>query len=695
MKKNFTLLFAWCTTLCFSQTFIGTTGGVSDDGAINDFTAIVSGLSPTSLTPTHGLVSVCLDISHTYDSDLTIHLIAPDGTEINLISGIGGGDDNFTNTCLNQSASQTIVSASAPFTGSFKPQETLGNMNNGQNGNGTWTLRIVDNYAADVGIVNSWSITFSSGAASPILFTSSNLPIVVINTAGASIPDEPKIDATMGIIYNGVGVLNHVTDTPNDYNGKIGIEMRGAYSMSLPQKPYNIETRDAANIQADASLLSMPAEHDWCLIANYNDKVFMRNALAYKLFNEMGHYATRTRFCEVVINGSYQGIYLLTESIKRDNNRVNIAKLDATENTGINVTGGYIIKNDYWDASNSWLLSNHPIDHPTFDVHLVYDYPKPTNITPAQKTYIQTFVNDFENALYASNYTDPVNGYRKYLSLNSFIDYLIVNELAKNNDGFKKSCYFHKDIDDVTGISKLKAGPVWDFDWAWKNIPGCSVFSATDGSGWAHHINDCGPDVNSPGWYIRMMQDSSFQNAFRCRWENFRNTILSDSYLNTYIDSVATVLDSAQMRHFEKWGNLGVNTGAPEVEPDPTTFSGEITQFKNWLALRIAWLDANIPGNTIACGFVGINESKQQNSISIYPNPANQQFTIKLGPTTNAVFQVELCDLAGKKLMEFKEQSTSVSVDVSKLPNGIYFCRLLEKNKLLKVEKVVVLHDKE
>lgn len=696
---NFFYRFLTGISICLSsipavaQSFSGTTGPISDDGLNNDFIANVSGLSPATLNATHGLIQVCIDINHTYDSDLNIHLIAPDNTEINLISGLGGGDDNFTGTCLNQSAAQSIVSASAPFTGTFKPQETLGNMNNGQNGNGTWKLRIVDTYPADAGILNSWSITFGSGAATPNVFYSSNLPIVVINTGGTAIPDSPKIDATMGIIYNGPGMINHITDPTNDFNNKIGISIRGAYSASLPQKPYSIETRDAANVQADASLLSMPAEHDWCLIANYNDKVFMRNTLAYKLFNDMGHYATKTRFCEVVLDGHYQGIYILCESIKRDNNRVNIAKLDSTENSGINMTGGYILKNDYWDASNSWLLNYHPIDHPGLDVHLVYEYPKPQNITLQQKTYIQTFVNDLETALYSTNFTDTAVGYRKYISVNSFADYLIVNELSRNNDGFKKSCYMHKDKDDpITGIAKLKAGPVWDFDWAWKDIWGCSIFEATDGSGWAHHINDCGPDVNGTGWFVRMMQDTSFQNTLRCRWEHFRNSFLSNSALNGYIDSVATYLDSAQIRHFDKWGNLGVNTGAPEVESDPTTFAGEIAQFKNWIALRTAWLDANIPGHAYNCSFVSVEEEQAAASISLYPNPANSHFFVS-GTAQNPLKSIQLIDMQGKLILNMSGNlGNDINIDCSELPNGIYFCKMLDSRNNLSTKKVIILH---
>jgi subtilisin-like proprotein convertase family protein len=688
MRYKLTLICLAASAAAFAQTFSGSTGGVTDDGVANDFTAVVSGLSPATLDATHGLVTVCFDITHSYDSDLNIHLVAPDGTEINLVSGVGGGDDNFSGTCFNQTAPSVINTGTAPFTGTWKPQETLGNMNNGQNGNGLWKLRITDTYPADVGIVNSWSITFGPGASTPIVFSSSNLPIIKINTGGASIPNEPKINATMGIIYNGPGVINNVTDPSNNYNGNIGIEIRGSFSSGLPQKPYNIETRDASFLESDASLLGLPAEHDWCLIANYNDKVFMRNTLAYGLFDDMGHYSIRNRYCEVILNGTYQGIYLLTESIKRDNNRVNVAKLETTENTGIDVTGGYIIKNDYWDMSDSWLLNYHPIDHPTFDVRLVYEYPKPANITAQQKTYIQGFVNDFESALYSPAFADPVNGYRKYMSETSFLDYLIVNELARNGDGFKKSSYFHKDINPATTIAKLKAGPVWDFDWAWKDIWGCSISEATDGSGWAHEVNDCSPDVNSPGWYVRMMQDTTFQNNLKCRWENFRLTILSDSALYNYVDSVALYLNAAQARHFERWGNLGVNTGSPEVQNDPGTFSANITLFKNWISLRLAWLDANMPGNLNGCSFVGIEEQEGEAKMALYPNPAKDLISISLHDNF-ADADVQIFDAQGKLVIKLK-MGTNSQIDIHELPEGVYYCRIATTNSVHSEKFVVI-----
>ena len=156
---------------------------------------------------------------------------------------------------------------------------------------------------------------------------SSDIPLVVIETPGSmSIPDEPKVTARMRIIDHGPGQLNRDTDPGNVYDGAVGIEIRGSYSASLPQKPFGFETRDAGGENLNVPLLGLPAENDWILLANYNDKSFLRNALAGHIFRQMGHYAPRTRHVEVVVNGSYEGIYVLTEKIKRDKNRVDIAR---------------------------------------------------------------------------------------------------------------------------------------------------------------------------------------------------------------------------------------------------------------------------------------------------------------------------------------------------------------------------------
>ena len=686
------LLFATllCSLFSFSQTFTGTGGLIPDNEQQIEFPVTVSGLSATTLNSTFGLKQVCLNITHSYDSDLNVSLVSPSGVVINLFSGVGGSGDNFTNTCLSQTATASIVSGTPPFSGTFKPQETLGNMNNGiQNPNGTWKLRILDTYPADQGTLLNFSIIFGTNAATPFVFSSSNLPIVLINTNNQTIVDEPEIVATMKIIDNGVGNLNYVTDNTYNYNGYINIEYRGNYSQTLPQKPYKIETLDANFQDENVSLLGMPAESDWALLANYNDKVFMRNQLAYTLFSEMGHYGPRTKHCEVVINGAYMGVFILSETIKRDNNRVDISKLDPDENTGIDLTGGYIIKNDYWNSTEGWQLSHSPIDHPGLVVGLAYDYPKSENISVEQKAYIATFINTFENALYSANYASPTLGYNQYMDEESFIDYFIMNELTRNNDGFKKSAYFYKNKDGATSVSKLFAGPVWDFDWAWKNINECSFLSVTDGSGWAHWVNDCNPDVNGTGWFVRLLQDPNFQNHVRCRWNELRTTTLSTTALFNYIDATALNLDQAQARHFDRWGNLGLPTGAPEVDADPATFPGQITKFKNWISTRIAWLDLNIPGDPTTCNLNTPN--LKETLFQLVPNPANELVLLNLS-RNETIKTLEIIDVSGKIIFSTTHFETTTPLATNTFANGLYIVKIQTNTNTILSKKLIIVH---
>jgi hypothetical protein len=517
---------------------------------------------------------------------------------------------------------------------------------------------------------------------------STELPIVMINTLGQTIVEYTKIDALMDMKYNGPGSITHVSDSSNVYSGNIGIEIRGATSAGYPQHPYGIETRTAEGENNNVPLLGMPAENDWFLLSNYNDRSLIRNTLAYKLFEEMGNYSVRTSLCEVLIDSAYKGIYVFCEKIKRDNGRVDIAKLTTADTLGDDLTGGYILEQNYWNETNSFLSNYSPVDHPDFPVHFVYYYPKPDSIVPVQKSYIASFVDSLETALYSPDFADPVSGYRKYLDVKSFIDYFLVNEVSRNNDGFKKSVYFYKDKN--SNDSKLKAGPVWDFDWAWKNIYGCSIFENTDGSGWAHHINDCPTDNYSCGWYIRLFQDSTFTEELRCTYESYRQTILDTAFIFAYIDSVRSLVQNAQARHFQKWPILGISGPAPEVGNVATTYNGELDTLKAWINLRLQWLDANIPG---LCPNVFINDDRQEisNNLRYYPNPGNGNFHFEGDLNSAHPLQMTVYDLAGKIIDRVSIQPGQLKFDYRLNRKGVYFFNITDNNGLQRSGKLIVL----
>ena len=172
-------------------------------------------------------------------------------------------------------------------------------------------------------------------------FTSSNLPIISIDTDNEDIPDEPKINGTMGIIYDVNGGINSITDPFNHYNGNIGIETRGNSTQGFDKKTYSLELRTATNQDTSVNLFDMGGEEDWILHAMVIDKSQLRIPMSFYLAQQMGQYASEWKYVELILNGDYRGIYILVEKIKRDGDRVDIAKLDEDDLAGDSLTGGY------------------------------------------------------------------------------------------------------------------------------------------------------------------------------------------------------------------------------------------------------------------------------------------------------------------------------------------------------------------
>lgn len=490
--------------------------------------------------------------------------------------------------------------------------------------------------------------------------TSSNLPLVIINTNGQTIAESGKITAKMKIIFAGAGKLNKPTDTGNIYDGYIGIAYRGSIA-PLEQNPYNFETRDASGANLNVSLLGMPAENDWVLLANYNDKTFIRNELAFQLFRKLGHYAPRTKMVEVIVNNVYQGVYILTEKIKQDKGRVNISKLSSSSISGDNLTGGYLFKIDTYGSSDNWQSSYKPIDHPDLAVHYVYDDPDAASLAPQQKDYLKSAVNSFESVLYGSGFANPTTGYLAWIKMNSFLDFFIVSEVSRNMNAFKKNCYFFKDKNSKD--SKFHAGPVWDFYDAFKNLNDCDAFNANDGSGWSYKINDC-PNIKtySNGWMVRLLQDPSFANSLNTRYFLMRNSFLSTNYLNHFIDSVQNQAEEAQVRHYAKWDIL--STATP-----PETYEGQVAKLKNWIQTRLTWLDAHIPGIETSA-----REIESGFSYRIFPNPATDQVYLE---SSSKIQSISIYRGDGICVVHKEEISAySIPVSVSAFSRGIYLVQL-------------------
>ena len=520
--------------------------------------------------------------------------------------------------------------------------------------------------------------------------TSSNLPILIINTNGQTIVDDPKITADMGIIFNGENIRNNVSDPLNHYNGKIGIEIRGQSSQMFPMKSYSVELRDASGNSLEKSLFGMPKEADWVLYAPYTDKTLMRNFLAYTISNELGRWAAHCRFVEVMINGDYKGIYVFMEKIKRGSGRVNIAKMSNTDISDDAVTGGYIFSLD--KEPNGW-FSAYPVPG-SFSMtkrQFSYVYPKPENIVPAQKDYIKSYVDSFENALAAPTFQDKTTGVRKFADLPSFIDYFIVNEVSRNVDGYRLSTFLYKDRNSRN--RKIFAGPVWDYDLAFRNANYCDGSKI---SGWAYQFNIvCANDPGGliPFWWERLMLDTAFTSDLRCRWKDVRQTVISNEHLNHLVDSIATLTNEARQRHFQRWPVLGQYVW-PNAYPIPASYDGEIIALKEWLANRLTWIDYNIP-NAGACeDWEDIATENLQ--VSIYPNPNNgNDYTIRLKTKAPQTIDLNVYDATGRLVHSQNINAVPVSnfltiQGMNKWQTGIYYFVFTDnagKKRSLKVIK--------
>ncbi|HLF32875.1 MAG TPA: CotH kinase family protein, partial [Cyclobacteriaceae bacterium] len=441
-------------------------------------------------------------------------------------------------------------------------------------------------------IIQSYFVALQ--ALCQVSFESSNLPIIKINTLGFQIPDEPKIKAAMQIIDNGSGIRNSVNDSAYNYNGYIGIERRGSSSQGFPKNNYGFETWTESGSDTAVSLLGLPEEVDWVLHGPYSDKSLIRNVLSYKLSNEMGRYASRTVFCELILNETYWGLYVLMEKVKRDKNRIDIANLDPDENAGDSLTGGYIVKLDKYDGVNSglgWPSPYRPVNfsNPDQVIYFQYEYPKNDEITQTQMKYIKDYITAFESALSGSSYNDPVVGYQNYADVSSMIDYAIINEIPRNIDGYRLSTFIYKDKDSKGG--KLMFGPIWDLNLGYGNADYCNGEMT---SGWAYRFNDvCNQDWwQVPFWWYKLMRDHLFRSQMLERWTALRQDALKTERIMNYIDSVAIVLEEAAQRNFIRWPVLGTYIW-------PNSFVGysyaeEINFLKSWLGQRLDWLDSNM-----------------------------------------------------------------------------------------------------
>ncbi len=310
--------------------------------------------------------------------------------------------------------------------------------------------------------------------------------------------------------------------------------------------------------EEEADLFGMGTESDWILGGNYIDRVLFRNRLAYDLFRDFGHYAPELVFCELTLNGAPQGLYDLTERIKKGPDRVDISADDDG--------GSFIVKTDdkaepiteNRAGSGDWVLV----------------YPRADRATEAQEEGIAGWLNDWQDAIYRWDPDDP-EGVFSWLDRDSALDIVLLQELTRNNDGYTLSVHLSKDAGEL-----MQFVP-WDFDLTF-----------------GYPVTDCGAE----GWLRRqdmiavMVDMPGFKADLSARWAELRAGPLADDALLARMARYRALQGDGVAENFEIWPFdeitfLEKKGGLLCPVDDPET---EYARFQAWTLDRTAWMDANI-----------------------------------------------------------------------------------------------------
>ncbi|WP_438041786.1 CotH kinase family protein [Sorangium sp. So ce128] len=458
--------------------------------------------------------------------------------------------------------------------------------------------------------------TFVGGAASGAVSTglyiartfdaTSDLPIVIMDGYGMGKPTDKEVyfDAAV-MIWEPVNGVASIASLPT-MAMRGGYHVRGQSSQNFPQTPYKLELWGNDDKDLDYPVLGMPADSDWALIPPYYDRTLIRNPFTFTLGRDMGLQAPRVEFAEVYLNydarvvgeADYQGIYWISETIKNNKVRTDLKELKETDRALPDISGGYIFKFDQAAAEEPKLACTGSDPLPSFSfgggggprpdeggtcwIDLEVVDPDPLN--DEQTTWLTQYIQQFHDSIHQT----PIGDYASYIDVPSFIDYLIISELTLNVDAYVRSAYYFKDRDQ-----KLKAGPLWDYNFA---LGGVGAQSATPQS-----ANDTGwrfsGTRNVNNWYQKLTADPSFMAQVKARYTALRQTHLSEAAIEQRMNELSAPLSQAVVRDFAKWPVSSVIESSEGFLGGPTapTWEGQLQSMRDFLRARLAWMDANLP----------------------------------------------------------------------------------------------------
>ena len=432
-----------------------------------------------------------------------------------------------------------------------------------------------------------------------VVIDRTNLPIVWIDVDGQMIDRQERISARMKIIHNGKGRFNYADTIAHpgqtiDYEGPIALRYRGNSSFAMSdKKPYSFRTLsqplEMGYDKKKVSILGMGKDNNWALLAPYSDRSMIRDLLAFELARPWMEYTPQGRLCEVYLDGTYYGVYILCEVVSKGKHRLN---LDDPGDEGDALTGGYMLE----VASNDGMYhisKHHPVSSSGVeysDAYILFQYKIPDyeDMTKAQVAYINQRVDEMEDALASPNYKDPELGYRKYIDVQSFIDYQLSTELSHNPDGYRLSAKFYKRRDSIDDRFKMV---IWDMNLAYGN---CRHNNGWRTDTWISQNNNFmypNGDYLIPFWWYKFSRDGNYTKQRRERWTEYReNNVRLDRVMAT-IDSLANEVTAfgAEERNAKAWPRWGVWVWPNYYVSD--SYQDEIDYIKDWITRRIEWID--------------------------------------------------------------------------------------------------------
>lgn len=437
-----------------------------------------------------------------------------------------------------------------------------------------------------------------------------HLPIVSIDTGGVEIPGKPMYDiggditsytlsqdgsstikARIAVVDN-EETYNHSTDSALDL-GEARIRVRGHSSRKFEKSNYLISFTDPDGTNAPRSFLGMDAHHEWALHGPYLDKSLIRNYMWYNIAGEMMSYSPNVRFFELILNGEYRGVYVATETITAGKEG---ARLSLSVNKKDNSFSGYIIRLDWGDTEEYKML--YPFTNYTTRAKTQHElvYPGTKNATPELREAIKDEFSLFEKTLYSYDYKHKKFGYEKYIDVDSFVDYFLINELTCNYDAGSLSTYIYKDIDGKYRLC------VWDFNSA------CDYYQED-----YMPINSF--QLNGGLWFNMLFMDRDFTEKVIERYKELRETVFSEEYLFDFIDGTLDYLGPAVERNYEVWGyTFGEKYDLlyPR-ERNPRSYSDSIEYMKSFLRRRLEYMDEGIESLRQDCAE---SKTKRYNDVS-------------------------------------------------------------------------------